>query len=1129
MAKIGLYGGGFKPPTKGHFEVVQKIINEYPDLDMLIVLVGKGIRDGISQDESILIWNLYKKYLPLKVRITPVSSPVGEIYSLAKGNLEDEFIWFLGERQGKEEDVKDIQIRTQHLTNKKENYPNLTTAVIFTEDTNISGTQARKYLKNQDKTGFFSLLPDSLPNKEKDEVYGILSPSIDEGRKKKRDPKKGTGKKPKGSSRRLYTDEDPKDTVGVKFSTRQDIIDTFSKKSFKAKSHARQSQIINLVHQRVRAAYNRAKDPAVKKRLKTALNYAEKRKEASKKKTQRLRKQNEGKGGLGRGNVGTRYRAIEKRGKKFYYIQDDPLGAGIRQEFGPFKTKQAALKKMGEFPPAQNYRDLTENMNKEILQEQKEKINFKRPKLNYSYTSLQPYIDKETMEEHFDKHFKGYTDKLNAELEEKNITVDAENQIQAIQKILSKYPKNTKIRNNGGGFYNHVLYFENMTPDYKAPSSNLKKMLEENFNSFSEFKEKFKEAGLGQFGSGWVFLIKKGNKLVIESYPNQDNPYLDKEFDGKILIAMDVWEHSYYLKHKSKRGNYINDFFKVVDYKVAEERLEEELLSENIDPKAQKKYGGKSAPYGSAYEPVNEIGIDLTNYDGQILPGDILRAPKGFPLGGKKLEKSLALKVIKNSREGVNRYKLTLEDPKTEKRYSVRNYEMDGEYQGKELPQWGLIRKSKKNVDEGDTYEKMAAKGKKAGNLKQGTVRKRLGIKKGEKIPLSKINKEISRLKKMDQDDEKKGVQLGDKNQKYYKALQLSKTLKTTTNVNENATYSNYIDLRQQIMDLTKHMLDQGEKIIPLPKLVFKHGDSENAKEFLGKTAYYDPNTMTIVLYTEGRHPKDIVRSFSHEMVHHKQNLEGKLDNISTTNTLEDDHLDQIEREAYEEGNMTFRNYTDDLQEKPTNEGTCGYDTDVESGEKLTTPGGIKEKKTKDPFGITAYAYELARGLEEQEEKIETKYTIYSDMDGVLTDFDARFKEFSKGISPRDYENKFGTKKFWNLVDNIGGKDFWANMDWMPDGKEYWSYIQKYDPIILTAPSMNSVSRLGKRQWRDGNLPGVKIKMASARNKPNYSKRNTILIDDREDTIAAWNAMGGIGIHHTSAANTIKKLKELGL
>ena len=109
--------------------------------------------------------------------------------------------------------------------------------------------------------------------------------------KKKRDPKKGTGKKPKGSSRRLYTDENPKDTVSVKFSTVQDIKDTLSKSSFKSKSHKRQSQIINLIHQRVRAAYRNAKDPKVKKRLKKAFDYATERKEASKRKTKRLRKE----------------------------------------------------------------------------------------------------------------------------------------------------------------------------------------------------------------------------------------------------------------------------------------------------------------------------------------------------------------------------------------------------------------------------------------------------------------------------------------------------------------------------------------------------------------------------------------------------------------------------------------------------------------------------------------------------------------------------------------------------------------------------------------------------------------------------------------------------------------------
>ena len=109
-------------------------------------------------------------------------------------------------------------------------------------------------------------------------------------RKKKKDPKVGTGKKPKGSGRRLYTDENPKDTVSVKFRTATDIRDTLSKKSFKSKSHARQSQIINLIHQRVRAAYKNAKDPKVKARLKKAYDYAKERKEASKRKTQRMNK-----------------------------------------------------------------------------------------------------------------------------------------------------------------------------------------------------------------------------------------------------------------------------------------------------------------------------------------------------------------------------------------------------------------------------------------------------------------------------------------------------------------------------------------------------------------------------------------------------------------------------------------------------------------------------------------------------------------------------------------------------------------------------------------------------------------------------------------------------------------------
>ena len=156
--------------------------------------------------------------------------------------------------------------------------------------------------------------------------------------------------------------------------------------------------------------------------------------------------------------------------------------------------------------------------------------------------------------------------------------------------------------------------------------------------------------------------------------------------------------------------------------------------------------------------------------------------------------------------------------------------------------------------------------------------------------------------------------------------------------VKENATYSSSIDIMEKCAQLTNYMKELGMPIEPFPAVEFIDGDTENAKDFFGKTAYYDPNEQKIVLYTEGRHPKDIVRSFAHEMIHHMQNLEDRLGNITTTNTQEDDKLNDLEAEANLKGTMTFRNWTDSLQEK---------------------------KKVKDPFGLNQYARELAQGLEE--------------------------------------------------------------------------------------------------------------------------------------------------------------------
>ena len=132
-------------------------------------------------------------------------------------------------------------------------------------------------------------------------------------------------------------------------------------------------------------------------------------------------------------------------------------------------------------------------------------------------------------------------------------------------------------------------------------------------------------------------------------------------------------------------------------------------------------------------------------------------------------------------------------------------------------------------------------------------------------------------------------------------------------NINENASYSQHIDVQDKIAQLTQHMIDKGMNIEPLPTLEFVDGDSKNASDFFGKTAYYDPNKQHIVLYTEGRHPKDIVRSYAHEMIHHIQYLEDRLGDVAGTDTTEDDHLDKIEQEANLRGTMTFRNWTDSI------------------------------------------------------------------------------------------------------------------------------------------------------------------------------------------------------------------------
>ena len=673
--KVGVYAGSFKPPTKGHFTVVQRALRDNPDLDELNIFVGTGVRDGIDQSQSMLIWDIYKKYLPFKVNIMPVTKPpIKAVYDYAKDNQNEQVSWIIGAREGNEDDFKDIALRTKAA----DNYKNLVVRPTITQS-GASGTAARNaYKVSQEKLE--PLLPKKLNQQEKDDVFNILNRRLTEA-----DPKKGTGKKPKGSGRRLYTDEDPKDTVGIKFSTRQDIVDTLNKKSFKAKSHARQSQIINLIHQRVRAALGRTKDPAKKKKLKSGFEYIKQRKEASKKKTQRLKKQK---------------------------------------------------------------------------------------------------------------------------------------------------------------------------------------------------------------------------------------------------------------------------------------------LKEVLDPKT-------------------------------------------FDFG-----------------------------------------------------------------------------------------------------PL--------------------------------------------------------------IDSLTASMENDGLKLKPYPRIRMIHDEEANADNFFGMTAYYDPNNREIVLYTLGRHPKDIMRSYAHELIHVHQHNEDRLHDIKTDNVNADKHLENLEREAYETGNIMFRSWTN----------------------KIT------EKKTKDPFGLNAYARELAQLNEEDlyeklckrgknyiakrkregekhnpflagravkvckgqikgsdgkkkkdfrpkkgktrsaqgrkpdivKENTKENFYIYLDMDGVVANFNKRFKDLS-GLLPDQFIEKNGKNAFWDLIDVKHKVAFWRGIEIMPGAEKLVNFISQYPYEMLTAPSTKKQSVIGKSLWikdKVGTLYPSKPKVTyrSAKEKHNVKPELTkfdILIDDKKSTIDRWDAKGGTAIFYQNADQVINDLKKLGL
>jgi hypothetical protein len=631
---IGMFGGGFKPPTIGHLEVVKRALQENPEMDAFIILVGSGTRNSISQDESLAIWNIYKKYLPNKVRVMASpegKAPIAAIYSYAKKNPDKEVYWFLGAREGNEEDFQDIMKRTQSL--RKGDYSNLKVKEVVTTGA-VSGTKARQALLNQDKDTFIQFLPD-IP--EVDEIWDLLVDIV--------------------SERINFTPD---------FITKDDI-----------------ESIDNLADEKLAPI------------------------------------------------------EVDLSGNHFFDRLNDP----------------------------RNFPDI-------------------------SIEELEDFFDKLSDEkDEFIDFLKQYREIVVKDTET-NINIP-------FMKLANKAIAKTIMRKKN---------FSSSTPILPLEEGG-----------------RYDQEVLGQ--SRYLINLFKAS--------------FGKEVEGEVEGYLKGGDPSEDEEDEDLKINYM------LSYKFTpDEDLMVTGLPFIFDAEADR----------------TELFISAS-YD-----------PNAFPASYNDFIAELK-DTLRHELEHVGQFQLNKPEnpsnsPKKYKYFDYFTFDF-------EIPAFvrGLNKKAR---------------------TKKITFTQAMDDYLGNFVE-DLSNDQMAEIKRIWVDYAKKNVP-GLK-------LQESKPL------NENLEG----DLESYTTSLSDYMSNQDLNIQPYPSLEFIDSDEENAGNIFGKTAYYMPSDKKIVLYTLGRHPKDILRSFAHEMIHHHQNLNGTLGNIQTTNTNEDDELDIIEREAYEQGNIMFRNWTDSL------------------------------------------------------------------------------------------------------------------------------------------------------------------------------------------------------------------------
>jgi cytidyltransferase-like protein len=746
---IGMFGGGFKPPTAGHLEVVKRALQENPEMDALIVLVGSGTRNSISQEESLAIWDIYKKSLPSKVQImaSPKNKPpIGAIYSYAKKNPNKEIYWFIGAREGNEEDFQDIEKRTRSL--RKLAYQNVKVKEIITSGA-VSGTKARQALLKGDKETFTQFIPD-IP--EVDEIWDMLTNVITE--------------------RINFTPD---------FITKGDVefVDDMADKKLAPIE-------IDLSGNHF---FDRINDPR---------NYPD--------------------------------ISIEELEDFFDKLSDE------KEEFIEFLQK---------------YREI-------VVKDTETNINIPFMKL------ANKAIAKTIMRK---KNFLSSTPVLPLQ----EISYDGETTIQ------SRYIINQLKASLG-------TYYEEETVG--------------NLNGIEYTLEfKLNPVKSKDLGSTPYLLDAAGGKNSIELVINYIPSSLPQSFNDLIAELKDTLRHE--LEHVGQenfeKGVKINPSKNDTDLSLPEYLTLDYEIPAFIKGLI-KKAKTKKITLGQAIdefflERAEEISYEEEAYVKRKWAEWVKKNLPKTPLQEADPKKGTGKKP-----KGSSRRLYTDEDPSD----TV-----------------GIKFKTKEDIV--DTLNKSSFKKKPHArqsqviNLIHQRVRAAYGKAKDPDVK-SRLKRGLDYITKRKEASKKKTQRLKDK--KTNENVVINHNQKSSPygsgyeKLNENfeGRIQSYTD------SLSKYMANQNLNIQPLPSLEFIDNDEDNASNIFGRTAYYMPSEMKIVLYTMGRHPKDILRSFAHEMIHHHQNLSGTLGDIQTTNTNEDGNLEKLEREAYENGNIMFRNWEDSIK-----------------------------------------------------------------------------------------------------------------------------------------------------------------------------------------------------------------------